>query len=50
MRGMSEEDARNRIANQMSDDERRVHASIVLENHGSPSDLDYGREKFTNCL
>lgn len=50
MRGMSEEDARNRIANQMSDDERRVHASIVLENHGSLSDLDYVARKVYELL
>ena len=50
MRGMSEVDARNRIANQMSDDERRVHASIVLENHGSLSDLDYVARKVFELL
>lgn len=49
-RGMSEVDARNRIANQMSDDERRQHASIVLENHGTLADLDYVARKVYETL
>lgn len=38
-RGMNEQDARARIARQMSEDELRAHASIVIENEGSISDL-----------
>lgn len=40
MRGMDEQDARRRIMNQMSDAERRKHASIIIENEGSLADLD----------
>jgi dephospho-CoA kinase len=49
-RSMSEADARNRIANQMSDDDRRQHASIVLENHGTLADLDYVARKVYETL
>lgn len=38
-RGMSEEDARQRIANQMSDAKRREQAGIIVENNGSLADL-----------
>ncbi|MBS6102502.1 MAG: dephospho-CoA kinase [Actinomyces sp.] len=41
MRGMDEQDARRRIMNQMSDAERRKHASIIIENEGSLADLDF---------
>ena len=41
MRGMDEQDARRRIANQMSDAQRREHASIIIENEGSLADLDF---------
>lgn len=41
MRGMDERDARRRIANQMSDAQRREYASIVIENEGSLADLDF---------
>ncbi|MDO5048276.1 MAG: dephospho-CoA kinase [Actinomycetaceae bacterium] len=48
IRGMSEDDARRRIANQMSDEQRRPHASIVLENHGTIADLEaVAREVYT---
>lgn len=40
MRGMDEQDARRRIANQMSDAQRCEHASIIIENEGSLADLD----------
>lgn len=40
MRGMDKQDARRRIMNQMSDTERRKHASIIIENEGSLADLD----------
>ena len=38
-RGMAEQDARNRIAAQASDDERRAIADIVLVNDGTRDDL-----------
>jgi dephospho-CoA kinase len=38
-RGMREDDARNRIAAQASDEQRRAVADIWLENSGSPTDL-----------
>ena len=39
-RGMSETDARNRIANQQSREERLRIADFVLDNNGSTDDLD----------
>jgi len=39
-RGFSEEDARNRIARQVSREERLAKADFVVENHGSLEDLD----------
>lgn len=49
-RGMSEDDARKRIASQMSDEDRRTYASIVLENHGTLGDLDYVARKLYETL
>lgn len=39
-RGMSEEDARNRIGRQASREERLAKADLVIDNHGSPEDLE----------
>lgn len=49
-RGMSEDDARKRIASQMSDEDRKAHASIVLENHGTLGDLDYVARQLYEAL
>jgi dephospho-CoA kinase len=38
-RGFSEDDARRRIANQMSRDERRAQADFVIDNSGDREDL-----------
>lgn len=38
-RGFSEDDARNRIANQASRSERLAKADFVVDNHGSPEDV-----------
>ena len=38
-RGFSEDDARNRIANQASRTERLAKADFVVDNHGSPEDV-----------
>ncbi len=38
-RGLSEADARARMAAQLSDDERRPLCDVVLVNHGGPDDL-----------
>lgn len=38
-RGLTEEDARARIAAQASDEERRAVADVVLDNAGTPEDL-----------
>ena len=39
LRGMSEEDARARIAKQATDEQRRAVADIVIVNDGSPEEL-----------
>jgi dephospho-CoA kinase len=39
-RGLSEQDARARIASQMSREERRAMAGIVIDNSGSRADLE----------
>ena len=39
-RGFDEEDARARIANQASREERLASADVVVDNSGSPEDLD----------
>jgi len=38
--GMSEEQARARIAAQLTNDERRAHADVVIENDGSVEELE----------
>jgi len=38
-RSMSPEEVRRRVAAQLSDDERRAHADVVIENIGSLADL-----------
>ena len=45
-RGLSEEDARARIAAQATDEQRRAVADVVLDNNGSPEDLAAQVEKF----
>jgi dephospho-CoA kinase len=40
LRGMSEDDARARIATQATDERRRAVADIVIMNDGTPEDLD----------
>jgi dephospho-CoA kinase len=40
LRGMTQEDARARMAAQASRDERRAAADVVLENTGSIADLE----------
>ena len=39
IRGMDEADARRRIANQKTDEERAAFADVVLENNGTPAEL-----------
>lgn len=39
-RGISEQDARARIAQQLSDEERLQHADVVIDNNGSVEDLE----------
>ena len=39
-RGLDEDDVRHRIATQASDEERRLVADVVLDNTGSPQDLE----------
>ncbi|MCQ9370955.1 dephospho-CoA kinase [Corynebacterium sp. 35RC1] len=39
-RGISEQDARARIAQQLSDEERLQHADAVIDNNGSVEDLE----------
>ena len=45
-RGMSEDDARARIAAQATDEQRRAVADVVLDNDGSPEDLAAQVETF----
>ncbi len=40
LRGMSEDDARARIAAQATDEQRRAVADVVIVNDGTPEDLD----------
>jgi dephospho-CoA kinase len=47
-RGMSEDDARARIAAQATDEQRRAVADIWLENSGSPEDLIEGAHDVWN--
>lgn len=39
-RGFSEDDARNRIANQVAREERLAKADFVVDNHGEPHELE----------
>jgi dephospho-CoA kinase len=39
-RGFDEEDARNRVAAQASRDERRAIADVVIDNSGTPDELE----------
>ena len=45
-RGLTEEDARARIAAQASDEQRRAVADVVLENDGTPEDLAEQVDRF----
>jgi len=45
-RGLSEDDARARIAAQASDEQRRAVADVVLDNSGSPEQLAEQVERF----
>ena len=45
-RGLSEEDARARIAVQATDEQRRAVADVVLENDGTPEDLAEQVDRF----
>jgi dephospho-CoA kinase len=45
-RGMTEEDARARIAAQATDDERRAVADVVLDNSGTPEELAAQVDRF----
>ncbi|WP_342319658.1 dephospho-CoA kinase [Corynebacterium mayonis] len=38
-RGLEQEDVRNRIARQISDDQRRARADVVIDNNGSEKEL-----------
>jgi dephospho-CoA kinase len=45
-RGLTEEDARARIAAQATDEQRRAVADVVLENDGTPEDLAEQVDRF----
>jgi dephospho-CoA kinase len=45
-RGLTEEDARARIAAQATDDERRAVADVVLDNSGTPEELAAQVDRF----
>jgi dephospho-CoA kinase len=45
-RGLSEDDARARIAAQATDEERRAVADVVLDNSGPPADLEDQVDRF----
>jgi dephospho-CoA kinase len=45
-RGLTEEDARARIAAQATDEQRRAVADVVLENDGTPDDLAEQVDRF----
>ncbi|MCQ9343448.1 dephospho-CoA kinase [Corynebacterium kozikiae] len=47
-RGISEEDAKARIAQQLSDEERLQHADVVIDNNGSVEDLESQVEALWN--
>ena len=44
-RGLDEHDVRHRIAAQASDDERRLVADVVLDNSGTPGELEAGVDR-----
>jgi dephospho-CoA kinase len=46
LRGLSEQDARARIAAQATDEQRRAVADVVLDNSGAPEDLAGQVERF----
>jgi dephospho-CoA kinase len=45
-RGLTEDDARARIAAQATDEQRRAVADVVLDNSGSPADLEAQVDRF----
>ena len=45
-RGLSEEDARARIAAQATDEQRRAVADVVLDNDGTPAELEEQVDRF----
>jgi dephospho-CoA kinase len=45
-RGLTEADARARIAAQATDDQRRAVADVVLDNSGTPEELAAQVERF----
>ncbi len=45
-RGLTEDDARARIASQASDEQRRVVADVVLDNSGTPEELAEQVDRF----
>ena len=45
-RGMTEDDARARIAVQATDEERRAVADVVLDNSGTPEELAEQVDRF----
>jgi dephospho-CoA kinase len=46
VRGMTEEDARARIATQATDEQRRAIADVVLDNSGTPEELSAQVDRF----
>jgi dephospho-CoA kinase len=49
-RGMSEADARRRVASQASEDDRRAAAAVVIVNSGSPAELEARVEEVWRML
>jgi dephospho-CoA kinase len=49
-RGMSEDEARSRIAAQATDDQRRAIADIVITNDGTPDELRAAVERAWQTL
>ena len=45
-RGLTEDDARARIASQTSDEQRRAVADVVLDNSGTPEELAEQVDRF----
>jgi dephospho-CoA kinase len=46
VRGLTEEDARARMASQATDEERRAAADVVLDNNGTPQELAAQVDRF----